>query len=48
LQLPLTTARLVEWFGFDSYSYLYLGFASALGLYLAAHGFLARAAGRPA
>ena len=37
------TARLVDWFHFEEFFYLYLGFAAVLGLYLAAHGFSADA-----
>jgi hypothetical protein len=37
------TAQLVEWFRFDQYFYVYLGFSAVLGLYLAIHGFLAPA-----
>jgi hypothetical protein len=33
------TARLVDWFHFEEFFYLYLGFAAVLGLYLAVHGF---------
>jgi hypothetical protein len=40
------TIQLVEWFRFDEFLYLYLGFAAALGHYLAVHGFLG-SAGRP-
>jgi len=35
------TARLVEWFQFEEFFYLYLGFAAVLGLYLIVHGFCA-------
>jgi hypothetical protein len=42
------TVRLVEWFRFDQFFYLYLGFAAGLGLYLAVHGFVAVSAGRHA
>jgi hypothetical protein len=35
------TARLVEWFQFEKFCYLYLGFAAVLGLYLVVHGFCA-------
>jgi len=40
------TVRLVAWFRLDEFFYPYLGFAAALGLYLAVHGFLASAGGR--
>jgi hypothetical protein len=43
---PPATAHLVEWFRFDRYFYLYLGFSLALGLYLTVHGFIASPAGR--
>jgi hypothetical protein len=42
------TARLVDWFHFEEFFYLYLGFAAVLGLYLAVHGFSAGAARRNA
>jgi hypothetical protein len=45
---PPATVRLVEWFRFDEFFYLYLGFAAGLGLYLAVHGVLAAAGGRRA
>jgi hypothetical protein len=35
------TLRLLDWLRFDEFFYFYLGFAGALGLYLAVHGFLA-------
>ena len=37
------TARLVDWFHFEEFFYLYLGFAAVLGLYLTVHGFSAAA-----
>ena len=33
------TARLIEWFHFEEFFYLYVGFAAMLGLYLVVHGF---------
>jgi hypothetical protein len=42
------TVRFVAWFRFDELFYLYLGFAVALGVYLAILGFLASDAMRRA
>ena len=41
------TARLVDWFRFEEFFYLYVGFAAALGFYITVHGFSAAAARRP-
>jgi hypothetical protein len=38
------TARLVDWFRFEEFFYLYVGFAAVLGLYITVHGFSAAAA----
>jgi hypothetical protein len=40
------TTRLADWFHFEDFFYLYLGFAAVLGLYLTVHGFSAAAARR--
>jgi hypothetical protein len=42
------TARLVDWFRFEKFFYLYVGFAAILGLYITVHGFSAAAATRAA
>ena len=44
---PEATARLVDWFRFEDLFYVYLGFATALGLYLTVLGFSAMDAKRP-
>jgi hypothetical protein len=44
---PEVTAHLVDWFGFEDLFYVYLGFATALGLYLTVRGFSAGAAKQP-
>ena len=44
---PEVTARLVDWFRFEDLFYVYLGFATALGLYLTVLGFSAMDAKRP-
>jgi hypothetical protein len=41
------TARLVDWFRFEEFFYLYVGFGAVLGLYITVHGFSAAAARRP-
>jgi len=41
------TARLVDWFRFEEFFYLYVGFAAALGFYITVHGFSAAATKRP-
>jgi len=46
LTLIAALSMLVDWFRFEKFFYLYVGFAAVLGLYITVHGFSAAAARR--